>query len=73
VRLTTIDTSPVGVPVPVCGETVKVKLAGDPCVIGNAVVEASVVELAVPLDVPAVFQLLIKFVTLTDPRPEARS
>src|ERR1700722_1011294 len=73
VRLITTETSPVGVPVPLCGATAIVRLAGEPCTIGNAVEDVRVVALAVPRVTPAVFHFAIRFATLTEPSPDARS
>ena len=63
------ETSPVGVPVPLCGATVMFTLTDWPCVM---VVGLRLKVVVVGLNV-TVFQLFTRFVALTEPKPEAKS
>ena len=63
------ETSPVGVPEPPLGATETFNVTGDPCV---PLIELGTSVVVVALNV-TVFHLLKRLVTLTDPRPVARS
>jgi hypothetical protein len=64
------DISPVGMPVPVLGATITLKLTGVPC--GKLVVEFIENVVVVGLNV-TLFQFDTRFETLIDPIPVAKS